>query len=66
MIRTLPIFFSLLLPTLADPPEVGTTTTDLTYSEGMNFSRGGFGNLSDTMLSNQSGKVLLLAYATPW
>ncbi|YCM46454.1 hypothetical protein V2O64_10535 [Verrucomicrobiaceae bacterium 227] len=58
--------FTLLLPALGEPPEIGATANDVTFSEGMNLSGGSFGSLTDTMLSNQGGKVLLLAYATPW
>ena len=52
----------------AMPPTVGTTSSDVTFSVAENFNSGTrrFESLTDTMLTNRSGKVSLLAYVTPW
>ena len=52
----------------AMPPTVGTTSADVTFSVAEDFNSGSrrFDTLTDSMLSNQGGKVTVLAYVTPW
>lgn len=66
MKTTLTLLLGLILPAIAAIPPVGTVADDIVFSAATEFSGGRFGNLNDTMLSEHSGKVLLLAYATPW
>lgn len=66
MKTTLTLLLGLVLPALAVPPPVGAVADDVRFSVATEFDGGKFARLDDTMLSARTGKVLLLAYATPW
>lgn len=58
--------FALSLAATAAPPVPGDTAEDVTFSLGSDFSDLNFGTLTEARLSDFSGKVVFIAYYTPW
>jgi hypothetical protein len=58
--------FALSLAATAEPPVPGDTAEDVTFSLGSDFSGSNFGTLTESRLSDYSGRVILIAYYTPW
>lgn len=52
---------------LANPPQAGDPSDNVTFSLGGESLNGGnFASLDNGTLSDLEGKVVLLAYYTPW
>ena len=51
---------------IATPPEPGDISADVTFSLSANTSGTNLDPLTDGLLSNFAGKVVLIAYYTPW
>jgi hypothetical protein len=64
----LPLFLSLASFALGIPPEPGTSSENVTYSLGGSSlnNQNQFTELTNSQLSDLEGKVILIAYYTPW
>ena len=58
--------FVLPLAALATPPVPGDPSDDVTFALGEDFVGQNFTTVTDAKFSDFSGKVLLIAYYTPW
>jgi hypothetical protein len=60
--------FSLASFALGAPPEPGDSSENVTYSLGGNSlnNQNQFTELTNSQLSDLAGKVILVAYYTPW
>ena len=65
--RFLPLFF-LTSFALGAPPEPGASSGNVTYSLSVNSlnNQNQFTELTNSQLSDLAGKVILIAYYTPW
>ncbi|MEN8693982.1 MAG: hypothetical protein ACN4GG_08085 [Akkermansiaceae bacterium] len=67
MKRSLFALLSLTSTCLADPPAPGEASKNVTFSlGGTALSGSNFASLKNGTLSDFEGKVVLLAYYTPW
>ena len=57
---------ALLRPAAAAPAVVGTVATNLAFSTGTTLTNGNFTTLTNSNYAALEGKIIVLAYYTPW